>query len=98
VLTPGPLVIGAHLENRSNCGDITGLSRSVLLRYAGHMSATSIIRLKITLDDVAPVVMRRVTVRFGIRLDRLHSVVQAAMGWSNSHLWEFLGLSAVSGG
>jgi Plasmid pRiA4b ORF-3-like protein len=54
------------------------------------MSAASIIRLKITLDDVEPVVMRRVTVRFGIRLDRLHTIVQAAMGWSNSHLWEFL--------
>jgi hypothetical protein len=90
VLTPGPLVIGAHLVNGSNDGDITGLSRSVLLRYAGHMSTASIIRLKITLDDVEPVVMRRVTVRFGIRLDRLHTIVQAAMGWSNSHLWEFL--------
>jgi Plasmid pRiA4b ORF-3-like protein len=53
------------------------------------MSATSIIRLKITLDDVEPIVMRRVTVRFGIRLDRLHKIIQAAMGWSNSHLWEF---------
>jgi len=53
------------------------------------MTATSIVRLKITLDDVKPVVMRRVTVRFGIRLDRLHRVLQAAMGWTNSHLWEF---------
>ena len=53
------------------------------------MTATSIVRLKINLDDVKPVVMRRITVRFGIRLDRLHTIVQAAMGWSNSHLWEF---------
>jgi hypothetical protein len=53
------------------------------------MTATSIVRLKITLDDVEPVVMRRLTVRFGIRLDRLHMVLQAAMGWTNSHLWEF---------
>ena len=53
------------------------------------MTATSIVRLKIKLDDVKPLVMRRITVRFGIRLDRLHTIVQAAMGWSNSHLWEF---------
>ena len=53
------------------------------------MTATSIVRLKITLDDVKPVVMRRITVRFGVRLDRLHTIVQAAMGWTNSHLWEF---------
>jgi Plasmid pRiA4b ORF-3-like protein len=50
---------------------------------------TDIVRLKITLDEVKPVVMRRLTVRVGIRLDHLHKVIQAAMGWTNSHLWEF---------
>lgn len=24
-----------------------------------------------------------------IKLDRLHAVMQAATGWTNSHLWEF---------
>lgn len=52
-------------------------------------SRTDLARLKITLDDVEPVVLRRVVVRLGIRLDRLHAVMQAAMGWTNSHLWEF---------
>lgn len=33
--------------------------------------------------------MRRITVRFGVRLARLHKIIQAAMGWSSSHLWEF---------
>ena len=47
-----------------------------------------IARLKITLDDVEPKVMRRVDVPFELRLDRLHLVIQAAMGWSNSHLYE----------
>lgn len=53
------------------------------------MGAKSIVRLKITLDRVEPVVMRRVTARFGVRLGRLHCIVQAAMGWSGGHLWEF---------
>ena len=53
------------------------------------MSAKSIVRLKITLDDVEPLVKRRITVRFGMRLDHLHDAVQAAMGWSGGHLWEF---------
>ena len=54
------------------------------------MSAATIARLKITLDDVKPVVLRRVEVPFDIRLDRLHLTIQAAMGWTNSHLYEIL--------
>ena len=52
------------------------------------MSAATIARLKITLDDVTPVVLRRVEVPFDIRLDRLHLTIQTAMGWTNSHLYE----------
>jgi hypothetical protein len=52
------------------------------------MSAVTIARLKITLDDVKPAVLRRVEVPFDIRLDRLHLILQAAIGWTNSHLYE----------
>jgi hypothetical protein len=52
------------------------------------MSVATIARLKITLDRVKPVVLRRVEVPFDIRLDRLHLTIQAAMGWTNSHLYE----------
>jgi len=52
------------------------------------MSADTIARLKITLDDVKPAVLRRIEVPFDIRLDRLHLAIQAAMGWTNSHLYE----------
>jgi hypothetical protein len=52
------------------------------------MSADTIAKLKITLDDVKPAVLRRVEVPFDIRLDRLHLTIQAAMGWTNSHLYE----------
>ena len=52
------------------------------------MTSNSIARLKITLDDVKPAVLRRVEVPLTIRLDRLHLVLQAAMGWTNSHLYE----------
>jgi len=49
---------------------------------------TAIVRLKITLDDIEPKVMRRIEVPLDIRLDRLHLAIQAAMGWTNSHLYE----------
>jgi len=55
------------------------------------MNAATIARLKITLDDVKPVVLRRVEVPFDIRLDRLHLTIQTAMGWTNSHLYEIRG-------
>jgi len=52
------------------------------------MTADTIACLKITLNDVKPAVLRRVEVPLGIRLDRLHLTIQAAMGWTNSHLYE----------
>jgi hypothetical protein len=52
------------------------------------MSADTIAHLKITLNDVKPAVLRRIEVPFDIRLDRLHLAIQAAMGWTNSHLYE----------
>ena len=52
------------------------------------MTANSIARLKVTLNDVKPPVQRRVEVPLAIRLDRLHLVLQAAIGWTNSHLYE----------
>jgi Plasmid pRiA4b ORF-3-like protein len=50
---------------------------------------TAIVRLKVTLEDVEPEVMRRLDVPLKIRLDRLHLVLQVAMGWTDSHLYEF---------
>src|SRR5208283_606115 len=53
------------------------------------MSTRSAAVLKITLDHVEPKVMRRMVVPSDIRLDRLHLAIQAAMGWTNTHLYEF---------
>jgi hypothetical protein len=56
--------------------------------YFSDMTADSIARLNITLDDVEPKVVRRIEVPLAIRLDRLHMALQAAMGWTDSHLYE----------
>lgn len=45
--------------------------------------------MKVVLDDVAPPVIRVVDVRTDIRLERLHTTLQAALGWMDCHLWEF---------
>lgn len=52
------------------------------------MSNAFVVRMMITLDDVIPAVSRMIEVPLGIRLDRLHTVFQAALGWTDSHLWE----------
>lgn len=46
-------------------------------------------RLSITLDDVSPTVRRTIDVPLELKLDRLHSVIQEAFLWSDTHLWEF---------
>jgi hypothetical protein len=48
-----------------------------------------IFHLHIRLADVSPPVWRRVLVPGGYTLDRLHRVVQHALGWQNCHLHYF---------
>jgi hypothetical protein len=43
----------------------------------------------VALSDVEPQVLRRFDVPLRIKLNRLHDVIQAAMGWTDSHLYEF---------
>lgn len=51
--------------------------------------ATTGVRIKAVIAHVKPEVMRRFAVPLTIRLDRLHLVLQAAFGWTNSHLYAF---------
>jgi hypothetical protein len=47
------------------------------------------VQLRIVLDAVEPVVWRRVLVPGSVRLDKLHRMLQASMGWEDSHLHYF---------
>jgi hypothetical protein len=46
-------------------------------------------QLKVELAGIKPPIWRRILVPAAITLPKLHLVIQAAMGWSNSHLHEF---------
>lgn len=48
-----------------------------------------IYRIKLTLRHVKPPVWRRIEVPADVTLDRMHDVIQLAMGWSDSHLHGF---------
>lgn len=53
------------------------------------MSADTVARLHIVLNDIEPAIWRRVDVPVTASLKMLHDIVQAAMGWENCHLWHF---------
>ncbi len=47
-------------------------------------------RLKVTLQDVRPPIWRRFTVRDDLTLLKLHQLLQIIMGWTDSHLHQFI--------
>lgn len=49
-----------------------------------------IYQLKITLKDSKPPIWRRVLVASDMPLSKLHRIIQAAMGWWDSHLHQFI--------
>lgn len=50
----------------------------------------TIYQIKISLIGVKPPIWRRVLVPSTIKLDQLNLVLQIAMGWTNSHLHQFI--------
>jgi len=51
--------------------------------------ASETYQLKVTLRDTTPPIWRRILVPGSMRLDHLHMAIQIAMGWTNSHLYQF---------
>ena len=47
------------------------------------------IRLRVNLDDTNPLIWRVLLVPKDITFYKLHHTIQIAMGWTNSHLFEF---------
>ncbi len=69
------------------------------MRESAHLSAfgrgprfplpDDVFQLRVSLIDVEPPVWRRLLVAQDVTLPRLHSILQAVMGWTNSHLHQF---------
>ncbi|RJG01351.1 plasmid pRiA4b ORF-3 family protein [Noviherbaspirillum sedimenti] len=49
-----------------------------------------IITLRVELEDITPAIWRRIEVDDDITLRGLHHIIQAAFGWTSSHLHEFV--------
>ncbi|RJP48479.1 MAG: plasmid pRiA4b ORF-3 family protein [Anaerolineaceae bacterium] len=53
--------------------------------------ATNLVyQLKVTLRGSKPPIWRRLLVSASTTLDRLHQIIQIAMGWTDSHLHQFI--------
>lgn len=53
-------------------------------------TTTTIYQLKITLQDSKPPIWRRIQTHGSVTLAELHRIIQAAMGWENQHLHQFI--------
>jgi pRiA4b ORF-3-like protein len=53
------------------------------------VSPVTIATLRIDLLDTDPPIWREVDVPLSMTLKELHAVIQAAVGWEDTHLWEF---------
>lgn len=83
--------LGVVVTHRNGSAELTELGRSGMRRLLGEPEpGDPIYQVKITLLEIEGLpVWRRVLVPAAIPLDRLHEVIQAAMGWENYHLHYF---------
>ncbi len=65
------------------------MSKATSPARTGTSAQPEIVTLRIELCDTDPLIWREVAVPVSITLKTLHDIVQAAMGWTNSHLWTF---------
>ncbi|WP_413753155.1 plasmid pRiA4b ORF-3 family protein [Streptomyces sp. R-74717] len=85
-----PVSLGAvHLTDE--CAELTADGRTETARMRGGPEpGDAVLRILVELADVDdPPVWRQLLVPAAIRLDRLHSVIQDAMGWQNCHMHAF---------
>ena len=79
------------LDREAGSVMLTDLGRYAVRRVRGMAQpGDPVLQLRVTLAGVdGPPVWRQVVIPAGYTLDRVHGVIQAAMGWQNSHLHMF---------
>jgi hypothetical protein len=48
------------------------------------------VQAKVTIQDIDPPIWRRLLLPLDLNLAQLHEVIQAAFGWTDSHLHQFV--------
>jgi hypothetical protein len=81
----------ASLNGPEDTAELTALGRFAAARSRGMpQPGEPVLQVRVTLLDVAdPPVWRRVLIPAAFSLDRVHRVIQAAMGWQDYHIHVF---------
>jgi hypothetical protein len=69
---------------------VTRAERPIAATPTRQTGRNPVYQLKVTLRDSKPPIWRRIQVRGNTSLSRLHDVLQIVMGWTDSHLHEFV--------
>lgn len=79
------------LDRQAGTAGLTELGRYAVRRVRGMAQpGDPVLQVRVTLADVDdPPVWRRVLIPAGYTLDRVHAIIQASMGWEESHLHMF---------
>jgi hypothetical protein len=79
------------LDREANSAGLTELGRYAVRRVRGMAQpGDPVLQVRVTLADVDdPPVWRRVVIPASYTLDRVHAIIQASMGWEESHLHMF---------
>jgi len=79
------------LDREAGTAELTDLGRYAVRRVRGMAApGDPVLQVRVTLGDVDdPPVWRQAVIPAGYTLDRVHGVIQAAMGWQDSHLHMF---------
>ena len=79
------------LDREAGSAELTDLGRYAIRHVRGMAQpGDPVLQVRVTLADAdGPPVWRQVVIPAGYTLDRVHGVIQAAMGWQNSHLHMF---------
>jgi hypothetical protein len=66
------------------------MAKAAVPRRSTAKSRASVYQLRIALADVKPQIWRSVLVPGSVSLAQLHEIMQIVMGWTDSHLHEFV--------
>src|SRR5579862_7777224 len=88
---------GASAECWGSADEASNLGRASPCMAAVASSPMRTARLRVTMRDVEPAVVRVLDVPAGVVLPELHDLLQAALGWTDSHLHQFVADSICYG-